>query len=663
MGSINIAALINVLGFATGVALYAMLLTMVLRHPAAAAEVTGKSNTGRNLSSVLLTNGLLLAAASLGLVWNAGALAVYGSRDLGIGNVPPALLAASYTALGFLPAVMVHTALRGGSVAPSWFARLLIGAAYALSTVAGALHFGALTRTEGPPSYTGLRTMTFGYLALLAVAFLTSRKQPGWRRAAWVSGLAFFAVSALHLSQHPDTGTGTWWVELLGHHASIPLALAILYQDYRFAFADLFLKRTLALFLLVAVASTLYVTVAVPILTWRDAAGQVDPRAIGVLLALWVATALLYPTLLRGVTWFVDSIVLRRTDYGELRGAIARILNQTETSRAALENVCVQLAPALTASGAQWREVETATSNAESPVTVLDRAAEFSAEILIPAAELPHYLIALGQLSGGRRLLSDDIALLESVAVMTARRIDAIRVSHERYEQDRREQEIGKLATEAQLRALRSQVNPHFLFNALTTIGYLIKAAPDRALSTLLRLTELLRAVLREGGEVVTLGDELDLINSYLEIERARFEERLTVEVTVSPLLREIRIPSFLVQPLVENAIKHGISRRKEGGNVRIAAQLERNGDRSTLCITVRDTGAGADEIEVARGRQHGVGLANVEQRVKAYCGPEADLVLETMSGGGATATLRIPLSANGQAALNADGRERRKVG
>lgn len=659
MGLINIAALINVLGFATGVALYSMLLVMVLRHPAVANSAI-RTGAGRNLSSVLLTNGLLLAAASLGLLWNAGALAVYGSRDLGIGNLPPALLAASYTALGFLPAVMVHAALRGGSGSSPWILRVLTGVAYGLSTVAGALHFRTVTFSHGPPSHTGLRTMTFGYLALLAVAFFTSRRQPGWRRAAWVSGLAFFAVSALHLSQHPDTGAGTWWVELLGHHASIPLALVILYQDYRFAFADLFLKRALALFLLVAAASTLYVTVAAPLLNRRDLAAQIDPRAVGVLLALWVGTALVYPTLLRGVTWFVDSVLLRRTDYAELRLAIARVLNQNETSSAALDAVCAELAPALSANGGRWSEVDDTVSFAESPVAVLERAAEFSAEILVPTAESPRYLLALGQLSGGRRLLSDDIALLESVAVMTARRIDAIRVSHERYEQDRREQEIGKLATEAQLRALRSQVNPHFLFNALTTIGYLIKAAPDRALATLLRLTELLRAVLREGGEIVTLGDELDLIGSYLEIERARFEERLNVEVAVSPLLRAIRMPSFLVQPLVENAIKHGISRRKKGGTVRIAAQIERSGDRSALCITVRDTGAGANEIEVARGKQNGVGLTNVEQRVKAYCGAEAALTLETVPGDGATATLRIPLSANGQAALNADRKNRR---
>jgi signal transduction histidine kinase len=381
-----------------------------------------------------------------------------------------------------------------------------------------------------------------------------------------------------------------------------------------------------------------------------------------VLLGLWVATALLYPTLLRGVTWFVDTVLLRRADYGDLRTSIGRKLAEYETTRAALDAVCVQLAPALSSQNVSWREVEAADLTNESSLVALERNPEQSVLVLVPTAEAPNYSLAMGPLSGGRRLLSDDIALLESVALMTARRIDAIRVSHERFEQDLREQEIGKLATEAQLRALRSQINPHFLFNALTTIGYLIKASPDRALSTLLRLTELLRGVLREGGEVVTLGDELDLIGSYLEIERARFEERLGVEVDVPDALRTIRLPSFLVQPLVENAIKHGIARRKAGGAVSISAWLATQNGRPMLHISVRDTGAGATEMEVARGRQRGVGLNNLEQRLQSYCGGEASFSLETEPGVGATATLRFPLSPSGQVAINVAGTGRRRA-
>src|SRR5205085_7326801 len=101
-------------------------------------------------------------------------------------------------------------------------------------------------------------------------------------------------------------------------------------------------------------------------------------------------------------------------------------------------------------------------------------------------------------------------------------------------------------------------------FNALTTLGYLIQTAPDRALETLLRLTALLRGVLRRSeGEFATLGEEIDLIESYLEIEQARFEERLRVMIDVPPALRGIRLPALLIQPLVENAIKHGISPRR----------------------------------------------------------------------------------------------------
>src|ERR1700746_4049057 len=109
-----------------------------------------------------------------------------------------------------------------------------------------------------------------------------------------------------------------------------------------------------------------------------------------------------------------------------------------------------------------------------------------------------------------------------------------------------REHEMSKLATEAELRALRSQINPHFLFNALTTIGYLIQTAPERALETLLRLTALLRGVLRSEGDFTTLERELALIESYLDIERARFEQRLSVHIDVPAALRSLQIPPLV---------------------------------------------------------------------------------------------------------------------
>jgi two-component system LytT family sensor kinase len=151
----------------------------------------------------------------------------------------------------------------------------------------------------------------------------------------------------------------------------------------------------------------------------------------------------------------------------------------------------------------------------------------------IPTAEAPQILLIVSGLGGGRRLLSDDTATLERIALMVGRRIDALRLIDERYERVLREREISALATEAELRALRAQINPHFLFNALTTVGYLIQSAPARALETLLRLTTLLRSVLRPEGEFTTLGHEQDLIECYLQIERERFEERLEARVEI----------------------------------------------------------------------------------------------------------------------------------
>src|SRR5207237_5307590 len=165
----------------------------------------------------------------------------------------------------------------------------------------------------------------------------------------------------------------------------------------------------------------------------------------------------------------------------------------------------------------------------------------------VATSEAPRYVIIIAPLTGGRRLLSDDVATLETIVTTAARRIDAIRVTQERHAREIREREMGRLATEAELRALRAQVNPHFLFNALTTIGYLIQTAPNRALDTLLRLTALLRGVLRSEGELTTLGRELDLIESYLDIERARFEERLRVRIDVPAALKRLRVPPLLL--------------------------------------------------------------------------------------------------------------------
>jgi len=192
----------------------------------------------------------------------------------------------------------------------------------------------------------------------------------------------------------------------------------------------------------------------------------------------------------------------------------------------------------------------------------------------------------------------------------------------------------------AELRALRAQVNPHFLFNALNTVGYLIQNSPTRAYATLLRLSALLRGVLGSNGTAVRLGDELDLIDAYLDIERARFEERLAISVDVAAELRELRVPPFLIQPLVENAIKHGITPSRDGGLIEVSARV-RDG---ALVISVRNTGLCTSDIQVAMGRRRGVGLSNLEARLRQQYGPGARITVTTTPLD-TTASLAVPYS------------------
>ena len=650
--TLNIGELLNLVGLSTGVVLYAMLLAMVVR-------------AGRTPGLKSRFDPLLLLTSLLGLVWNLCALTVYELPRVGIEGPFPYLAAVGFGALGFLPAVVVHSVLRGERHGVRGAAKWsLATVAYAVSAIAAVLHLGAAWTNEPVPAALGMRLLTYTFVALVLPLAAVTRGQPGSRRALWAAALATFAVSALHLSQLHQ-GDAAWPVELVGHHASLPLAFAILYQDYPFALADLFLKRALALLAIVAVAFAAIATFGLQSAAFAQFV-HVDPRQVSILVTLWVATALLYPSVRRVTAWFVDTIVLRRPDYPSLRATIARKVQARDDIPTVLSDVCESLAPALSAPSVTWREWRPRDDEAIGPAIVAGTEAAallksaaaadplsagqpfpspVAAIVTVPTSDPPHFVVAIAQLTGGRRLLSDDLATLEAIAVVVARRIDAIRITNERYEREIREQEIGKLATEAELRALRAQINPHFLFNALTTIGYLIQTAPPRALQTLLRLTALLRAVLRSEGEFTTLGRELEVVESYLDIEHARFEQRLRVTIDVPSRLRNIRLPPLVLQPLVENAVKHGIAQKQIGGEVAIRARVDRiSEDNRQLSLIVEDTGAGTTAEALQQGRSTGVGLRNVQRRLECHYGDAASLSIRTTPGEGTLVEIRMPV-------------------
>jgi two-component system, LytTR family, sensor kinase len=625
-----VGELLNLVGLSVGVVLYTMLLVMVVRAP------TTPTLEGR-------VDRLPLITAILGLAWNLSAIVIYELPNIGISGSTRWTSVVGFSALGFLPAVVVHSVLRSSSNGvPSTVQRALITTAYAMSIMATLLHLHALWVRDPVPAGSGMRLLTYGFVALVLPVVMVARRRADGRRPFWIAALAAFAVSALHLTQ-VHTGEDPWPIELVGHHASLPLALAILYQDYPFAFADLFLKRALTLLALVAAAFLAIAGIRLPFGS-TDSLVIVGPREVALIVTLWVVTALLFPRLYRGVSWFVDVVVLGRPDYRSLRATIARRAQAHDQVGPLLDDCCDQIAPALSGQSVRWNEVGTTSAPVDTTPGSLVSVVNRVATMIIPTSDPPHYIILSGPLTGGRRFLSDDVTTFEAIAVTIARRIDAIRITQERYDREMREQEIEKLATEAELRALRAQINPHFLFNALTTIGYLIQTAPPRALETLMRLTTLLRSVLRSEDEFTTLGRELEVVESYLDIERARFEDRLRVRIDIPAPLRSVQVPPLLLQPLVENAVKHGIAPQRAGGEVMVAAALHRNGNQQgelRLCIT--DTGVGSTDVALRRGRKRGVGLRNVERRLACHYGHHASLTVRTAPGQGTTVEIRLP--------------------
>ncbi|HEY1494401.1 MAG TPA: histidine kinase [Candidatus Solibacter sp.] len=191
---------------------------------------------------------------------------------------------------------------------------------------------------------------------------------------------------------------------------------------------------------------------------------------------------------------------------------------------------------------------------------------------------------------------------------------------------------------EARLGALRMQLNPHFLFNSLNAITVLVRDQNTAAAARMLELlSDVLRQVLRaEGSHETPLATELDFLERYLAIEQVRFSDRLRPRVEVDPAIRRAVVPQFILQPLVENALRHGISRRADAGLLEVTAR--RDGD--TLVLTVRDDGPGLGQAAAAAT---GVGLANTRARLAALYGDRASLELANAPGTGVLVTIRLP--------------------
>jgi two-component system LytT family sensor kinase len=210
--------------------------------------------------------------------------------------------------------------------------------------------------------------------------------------------------------------------------------------------------------------------------------------------------------------------------------------------------------------------------------------------------------------------------------------------------------ERGKLeasadqAAQAELRALSAEISPHFVYNALTVIASLVTSEPDRARELMLDFADYTRHSLAKHNEYTVLAEEFHAIETYLALQRAVLGERLQVQIRVAPEVLAVAIPYLVLEPLVENAIRHGIEPRAGTGTVQVRGEAEGN----DCVITVEDDGVGMDpelarEILAGKGSSGSVGLANVDRRLRTVYGPWFGLVVETAPGAGTKVLVRVP--------------------
>jgi two-component system LytT family sensor kinase len=206
-----------------------------------------------------------------------------------------------------------------------------------------------------------------------------------------------------------------------------------------------------------------------------------------------------------------------------------------------------------------------------------------------------------------------------------------------RYE---RKLELQQLSlNEARLAALSRQINPHFLFNTLTSVASLIRQDPEEARQVVYKLSKILRRLLRQQENLTPLREELSFIDAYLAIEMVRFGDKLQFIRDIDPATLDLLVPSMLLQPLVENSIRHGLSSKVDGGVIRVRSRIE----DGRLQILVEDDGVGIPEDKLARMFELGIGISNVNERLKVLFGDEYKMWIDSRLGEGTSTGIEIP--------------------
>jgi two-component system, LytTR family, sensor kinase len=526
--------------------------------------------------------------------------------------------------LSLLPAVLLQIALQGQLLGLAY-------AGYAVSAVAIVLHISELFINGPLPHQAALLLVAVGFGVLTTAAVLVKRDRGV---AEWFSLICLL----LFASSFPHFGylhlRSPWAAEVTWHHIGIPVAIIVLLQDYRFLLLDTFIR-----FLMNSTLAATYL-VSIFLLNRKFHIWQVASSSMffaGLALVALCLSLILFAHIRNRLQRWIGRVLFRRQNLDECIRRIFQLSGNIQTEDELLLSAAGEVAAHLRTDHFAVVSDLGVARETDRPAMLFDGVLNphLPAKLVWAEAQIPlrfytgeiKFLLT-GPRRGRQRYLSED---LEDM-----RRLGSVIVeSVERF----RSEELKRLAGQAELRALQAQINPHFLFNAFNTLYGTINRESFEARRLVLNLTDIFRYFLQGDRSFIPLSEEIRIIKAYLEIEALRLGDRLETELHVNESALSVMIPILSIQPLVENAVKHGVAAKAGRGRVVVRVQNE----HGILHVSVEDTGAGfASNGSAGNHDGAGVGLANVRRRLNLSYGPGATLAVSS-SELGSTVAFSIP--------------------
>ena len=501
-----------------------------------------------------------------------------------------------------------------------------------LYLIAGIFDLVPVPQRVGPwigISIGGLFTLTSLYAITLMLQRPRTARTPDQARLANVMIFLFTGMSGLFIAMifMDEQRLIVEILSRLTRTAPLYFLIASVYFENRFAFYDLVVKRALLLMTSVIILG-LYLAATLPWLE-RLPSGAVRP---------WLCAVALAPI----------AMLMRRVHDRTERWLDRQWFGREFTPVEAFKHVLAAMQPAtderslIEATEARFSEI----FGARIAILIGDQKAEGPATEIEVAMPTPvsgqPVRIAVLKVPGMRRILSEDLAMLRSLAGVFGFMLENIRLQSRRQEQDQLAQELRLQSSKSELKALRAQINPHFLFNALNAIASLIHTDPARADEAVEQLAEVFRYTLRRSdSEWAPLDQELTFARAYLDVEQARFGQRLTCTIDSDHLSPPPLIPSMLLQTLLENAVKHGVSQAREPGRIDVIVRTT----SGQVTVEVRNTGPKIERRTATPRDGEGFGLHNVRERLKGHFGDQASFALTRDEATGVTiARITMPL-------------------